>query len=151
MIKKLKTILLTLALSLTSLTPALVPTAVYAANPANNITNNVCTGSYSSSSGTANSGGSGECSQSDLGNGNSIQAIGIKVVKLVSIVVGVISILFIIYGGFRYITSGGDSGKVGNAKNTLIYAVIGLIVVALAQIIVNFVLTSTTSFTDPAS
>jgi len=34
----------------------------------------------------------------------------------------------IVYGGFKYITSGGDSGKVGGAKNTLIYAIIGLIV-----------------------
>jgi hypothetical protein len=47
----------------------------------------------------------------------------------------------IIYGGFRYITSGGDSGRVGSAKNTLIYAIVGLIIVALAQLIVNFVIT----------
>jgi hypothetical protein len=40
----------------------------------------------------------------------------------------------------RYITSGGDSTKVSGAKNTLIYAIIGLIIVALAQLIVHFVL-----------
>jgi hypothetical protein len=53
----------------------------------------------------------------------------------------------IIYGGFRYITSGGDSGRVGNAKNTLIYAIIGLVIVALAQLIVHFVLNQATTVT----
>ncbi len=57
----------------------------------------------------------------------------------------------IIYGGFRYITSGGDSGRVGNAKNVLIYAVVGLIIVALAQIIVRFVLTQTSTLTTNCS
>jgi hypothetical protein len=45
-----------------------------------------------------------------------------------------------IYGGFKYITSSGDSGNVTAAKNTIMYALIGLIIVALAQIIVRFVL-----------
>ena len=51
----------------------------------------------------------------------------------------------IIYGGFKYISSGGDSGKVTEAKNTIIYAVIGLVVVALAQFIVQFVLNKVTN------
>ena len=46
----------------------------------------------------------------------------------------------IIYGGFRYVTSGGDSGHVSSAKNTIIYAIVGLVVVALAQFIVQYVL-----------
>ena len=48
----------------------------------------------------------------------------------------------IIVGGIRYITSGGDSGNISSAKNTIIYAVIGLIIVALAQILVHYVLSS---------
>ena len=51
----------------------------------------------------------------------------------------------IIYGGFRYITSGGDSGKVTGAKNTIIYAVIGLVIVVLAQVIVKFILDKATT------
>jgi hypothetical protein len=54
-----------------------------------------------------------------------------------------VAVIMIIYGGFRYITSGGDSNRVGSAKNTLIYAIIGLIIVALAQLIVHFVLSTT--------
>jgi hypothetical protein len=46
----------------------------------------------------------------------------------------------IIFGGFKYITSGGESGNVTSAKNTIIYAVIGLVIVAFAQFIVQFVL-----------
>jgi hypothetical protein len=49
----------------------------------------------------------------------------------------------LIIGGFRYITSGGNSEGIGKAKNTIIYAIIGLIIVALAQIIVQFVLNKT--------
>ena len=46
----------------------------------------------------------------------------------------------IIVGGIKYITSGGDSGNISGAKNTIIYAVIGLIIVALAQMLVHYVL-----------
>jgi hypothetical protein len=50
----------------------------------------------------------------------------------------------IVVGGFRYVTSAGDSTKVGSAKNTILYALIGLIIVALAQIVVRFVLSKAT-------
>lgn len=62
------------------------------------------------------------------------------VINLFSLIVGVVSVIMIIVGGFKYITSGGDSGKVTSAKDTILYAVVGLIVVAFAQLIVKFVL-----------
>lgn len=55
--------------------------------------------------------------------------------------VGITAVFMIIFGGFRYITSGGDSSKVSSAKDTILYAIVGLVVVALAQIIVRFILT----------
>lgn len=67
------------------------------------------------------------------------------VVNIFSAIVGIVSVIMIIYGGFKYITSGGDSSKVTEAKNTIIYAVIGLVVVALAQFIVQFVLDRVTT------
>lgn len=82
------------------------------------------------------------------GGGNATGAVGDlakKVVNIFTIIVGAASVFMIIYGGFRYITSGGSSEKVGNAKNTLIYAIVGLIIVALAQIIVHFVLSQAAS------
>jgi cytochrome bd-type quinol oxidase subunit 2 len=62
------------------------------------------------------------------------------VINLFSLVVGVVSVIMIIIGGLRYITSGGDSTNVTGAKNTILYAIIGLVIVALAQFIVRFVL-----------
>jgi cytochrome bd-type quinol oxidase subunit 2 len=64
----------------------------------------------------------------------------VKVINFFSALVGIVSVIMIIYGGFKYISSGGDSGNVQSAKNTIIYAVIGLVVVAMAQFIVQFVL-----------
>lgn len=63
-----------------------------------------------------------------------------NIINFFSAVVGIVSVVMIIYGGFKYISSGGDAGNVSSAKNTIIYAVIGLIVVAMAQFLVQFVL-----------
>lgn len=62
------------------------------------------------------------------------------VINLLSFLVGIVAVIMIIVGGFKYVTSGGDSAKITSAKNTLLYAVIGVIVAALAQVIVKFVL-----------
>ena len=67
------------------------------------------------------------------------------VVNVISIVVGVIAVIMIIWGGMKYITSGGESNKITSAKNTIIYALIGLVIVALAQFIVRFVLEKASS------
>jgi hypothetical protein len=48
----------------------------------------------------------------------------------------------IIVGGLRYVTSGGSDASVTGAKNTILYAVIGLVIVALAQVLVHFVLSN---------
>src|SRR5579859_6666923 len=58
------------------------------------------------------------------------------VINLLSVVVGVVAVIMIIVGGFRYITSGGSDTGVTGAKNTILYAIIGLIIVALAQVLV---------------
>ena len=56
--------------------------------------------------------------------------------------IGAISVIMLIVGGIRYVLSGGDSTAVTAAKNTILYAVIGIIVALLAYAIVNFVVTS---------
>lgn len=55
---------------------------------------------------------------------------------------GAIAVIMIIIGGIRYVISGGDSSAVTGAKNTILYAVIGLVVAVLAYAIVNFVISS---------
>lgn len=59
-------------------------------------------------------------------------------------IVGVIAVVMLIYGGIRYIISGGDQKKVTDAKNTILYAIIGLIISLLSYAIINFVLNSLT-------
>jgi uncharacterized membrane protein YgcG len=67
-----------------------------------------------------------------------------NVINLISLVVGIIAVIFIVLGGLKYITSGGNSDKTKSAKDTILYALIGLVIVALAQVIVQFVLDKTT-------
>jgi uncharacterized membrane protein YuzA (DUF378 family) len=67
------------------------------------------------------------------------------IVSILSYIVGIAAIIVIILSGMKYITSGGDSGKVASAKNTLIYALIGIAIAALAQFLVHFVFTAATS------
>jgi cytochrome bd-type quinol oxidase subunit 2 len=85
----------------------------------------------------------GDCSTTSDGT-NKINTIVTTIINIFSLIVGIVSVIMIILGGFRYITSGGDSSNVQSAKNTIIYAIIGLVVVALAQFIVQFVLNKVT-------
>ena len=64
------------------------------------------------------------------------------IVNILFYLIGVLSVIVIIFGGIRYVTSTGDSTRVKAAKDTVTYAVIGLIVALLAYAIVNFVLTN---------
>jgi multisubunit Na+/H+ antiporter MnhB subunit len=57
-------------------------------------------------------------------------------------IIGAISVIMLIIGGIRYVVSGGDSSAVTSAKNTILYAIVGIIVALLAYALVNFVLTS---------
>jgi lysylphosphatidylglycerol synthetase-like protein (DUF2156 family) len=72
-----------------------------------------------------------------------------NIINILSVVVGIIAVIMIIFAGFRYVTSGGKDESVKGAKNTILYAIIGLVIVALAQIIVHFVLAKTTNATTP--
>ena len=65
-----------------------------------------------------------------------------KVTNILLYIIGAVSVIMIVYGGVRYVISGGESGAVTNAKNTILYAVVGLIIALLAYAIINFVLNS---------
>ena len=62
------------------------------------------------------------------------------VVNIMFFIVGVMAVIMIIWGGIRYVLSAGNSAALTSAKNTIMYAVIGLIVAILAYTIVNFVI-----------
>lgn len=75
-------------------------------------------------------------------NGNSDQLSGpIQVILNSVIAIGsLVAVTYIVIGGYKYMTSGGDANKLQSAKNTIVYALIGLVVCALAAAIVNFVI-----------
>lgn len=69
------------------------------------------------------------------------------ILNILSAVVGIVAIIMIIIAGMRYVTSGGSEQGIKSAKGTLLYAVVGLVIVALSQIIVHFVLNTATNAT----
>jgi hypothetical protein len=62
----------------------------------------------------------------------------IKVVDLICVIVGIVAVFMLMIAGFMYVTSGGDSARTNTAKNTLLYAIVGIVIVAIAQIILSF-------------
>lgn len=64
----------------------------------------------------------------------------LQITNTILYAVGIIAVVMLIWGGVRYIISGGDGKKVTDAKNTILYAILGLVVALLSYAIVNFVL-----------
>lgn len=62
-----------------------------------------------------------------------------KIANIFALVTGIAAIVLIIVGGFEYVRSNGESSKISKAKNTILFAVIGLIVVVVARSIVFLV------------
>ena len=61
-------------------------------------------------------------------------------INILLYVVGILAVVMIIVSGLKMTMSAGDAGAVQKAKNTLVYAIIGLVIAVLAYAIVNFVL-----------
>lgn len=108
-----------------------------AAVGANNIADGICRGILSASGENAGTGTTASGCQED-GN-QSFSFLVRRVINVLSIIVGAVSVIMIIIGGFRYIISGGDSAGVSAAKNTILYAIVGLVIVLFAQVIIRFV------------
>ncbi len=75
-----------------------------------------------------------------LGSGGAVTT----VINTLLFIVGFLSVIMLIFGGIRYIVSGGNSNAVSAAKNTILYAIVGLIIALFSYAIVNFVLDSLT-------
>lgn len=79
----------------------------------------------------------GEGQPSNLFNGQS--AIIPRIINLMLFIVGILSIFMIIYGGIRYVLSGGDNAKVKDAMHTIMYSIVGLVVAILGYAVVGWV------------
>lgn len=115
-------------------------TAAFAQTAQQQINNGLCAGSNLQFTDNP-----GQCSAAGSDATTKINNIVHTAVNLLSAVVGIVAVIMIIIGGFRYVTSGGSDTSVTAAKNTILYAIIGLVVVALAQIIVRFTLSKLTN------
>jgi len=71
---------------------------------------------------------------------SSIEKLITTILNVFSAIVGSVAVIMVIIGGFKYVTSSGDSNAASSARNTVLFAVVGLIIVVFAQIIVRFVL-----------
>lgn len=121
----------------------LAPVAVHAAEPTCPATDNIATGSISSGA---------ACSKPTGANGNLFGAknsIFVTVTNILLFLIGAISVIMLILGGIRYVLSAGDQGAVTSAKNTILYAIIGIIVAFLAYAAVVFVTTQLEKSTAP--
>jgi len=65
-----------------------------------------------------------------------------NVVNALLALAAIIAAIFIIIGGVQYITSAGDEDAAATAKNTLIYALLGVVVIILSAVLVNFIITA---------
>ncbi len=113
---------------------------VYAQTPQQQINNGLCSGAnFDVTSNTA-----GACASTNSAT-DSINSLVHTIINILSVIVGVVAVVMIIVGGLRYVTSGGNDTSVTGAKNTILYAVIGLVIVALSQILVRFILDKVTN------
>ncbi len=76
--------------------------------------------------------------ETQQGDSTSIRNIIIDIIKFVLDLVLVLGIVFVVIAGLRLIVSGGDEGEKDKAKQTIIYVIVGIIVVIFARVIVNF-------------
>lgn len=72
-------------------------------------------------------------------NSDSVSTLAKDIISTLLFVIGIIAVIMIIVGGIRYTLSNGDASQIKSAKDTVLYAVIGLVVAMLAYAIVNFV------------
>lgn len=133
MLKRIKSVFMSLSLLGALTAPVLLPAIAHA-----DIEGGLNCGAELSVSGVTN--GDPNCASGASDPGTKLDSVVKLVINIFSLVVGIIAVIMIIIGGLKYITSSGDSGNVTSAKNTILYAIIGLVVVALAQLIVRFVL-----------
>ena len=125
--KKVKQIFLSIVALLSLATPLIIATPTYALFE--NAKDQACAGANLNDTGCTPNQGQDQVS-------NTLAS----VINILSLIVGVVAVIMLIVGGIRYVTSGGDGSSTSAARNTIIYALVGITVAALAQAIVKFVL-----------
>jgi len=138
MLKRFKNFCLTFGVFSLVAAPFAITASVYAATDTTSIQDSIACGTNADVTGTGSCGTSAK--NVDTSNGQGINDILKLVINIFSLIVGFVAVIMIIFGGIRYITSGGESSNISGAKNTIVYAIVGLVIVALAQVLVHFVI-----------
>lgn len=86
-----------------------------------------------------NNGDTGVCEENQKSENANTNVLVRNIVNILLYIVGALSVLMIIIGGLLMVTSQGDSSNITKAKNTILYAVVGLVVAFLAYAIINWV------------
>jgi hypothetical protein len=123
-----------LALGVSFAVPALTPAPAHAAF------SGTLSGGAKSAQGTDQS-GNAACLFGTTSEGCS-SSLFKTITNVLLFLIGAISVIMLIIGGVRYVVSGGDSSAVTGAKNTILYAIVGIVVAILAYALVNFVISS---------
>lgn len=63
-----------------------------------------------------------------------------NIINLLLTIIGIIAVIMIVIGGIRYTTSAGDPGQTKSARDTIIYAVVGLVIAIMSYGLVNWVI-----------
>jgi hypothetical protein len=132
------TITVSIALITGLVVPVLLPAAAHAV--ANPNSQSLCEGAGGSWIVDNNAPAGGVCSNGD--GTRTVPGTIQQITDILIFLVGAISVLMIIIGGVRYVTSGGDQAGTKSAKDTIMYAVIGLVVAFMAYAIVHFIVAS---------
>lgn len=90
----------------------------------------------------------GQASNSTLCNSRNVQENPLtgpngaitSAINIMSVIAGFVAIVFIIFGGIKYITAGGASDEISKAKHTIIFAIVGLIIIVISRAVIGFVI-----------
>lgn len=130
--KKLSTLIATLALLVGTVAVPVIMAAPAAASNASAL----CEGSGGKWTANPDAANGGTCSSAD---GRTVPGTLQQVTDVMIFLIGAIAVIMIIIGGIRYATSAGDQAGLTSAKNTILYAIIGLVVAFMAYAIVRFI------------
>jgi len=132
MFKRIAMLSTTLLTAFLVMSAALVPAIASADSSTTTNVNYICQGV------DATTGKKGSCP--NPGADSAINNFITTIINTLSWIVGIIAVVMVMVGGFKFVTSGGDTEKVVSARSTIIYALVGLVIVAMAQVIVHFVI-----------
>lgn len=110
-------------------------------------TTNTQTGSGGTGGGAGTGGPAAEAEKAlgKIGGANNnikLEAAITQIIKVILFIVGILAVIMIIFGGIQYLLSAGDTSKTEKAKNTILYAVVGLVVAILAYALVTWVVSA---------